>query len=328
MKNFNARLLTVLICLLVSQITRAQNSTNAVASTNTVAAQNSDTNAPSTADTLKQFVANWQTTPDGSSRDDLQIKIIKLAATMNPKPELPEEAHGHLIKAETLLKAATDPSDYDLAANEYLQAQNLAPWWPDVYYNLALVREAEKQYDKAISDVNLYLASNPDDAHAAQDRLYQIQAEKELADKHAADAQAAAAKHAADEQAKAQKDAAAAQEKMRHILAGRWEVDSASGIETLTISGSGGSYRGGYSFASKFPTSLPLGLVMENFSASGTSVSFRVRQDPGGGYWTVRDYDLRVSEDGAVLKGSCSSQSNFGGVHSDTSDAKWSRVQE
>jgi tetratricopeptide (TPR) repeat protein len=252
------------------------------------------------ADTLKQLFTSWRTTPNGSARSDLEFKMIKLAATMNPKPEIPEEARGHFIKAETLFKAASDSSDYELAANEYLEAFKLAPWWPNVSYNLAVVREAEKQYDKAINDLNLYLASNPDDARDAQDKLYQIQAERDLADKHAA-----------DDKAKEQEEAAKAQEPR---FTGKWYY--APGDDYfIEIFGSSGT------FSAKLPKERYVQTVENGGGMTATTtqslsdlkiqerrITFRetitvIGSDGTRFPTSYQDYDLMLSDDGKTLSG-------------------------
>ena len=236
--------------------------------------------------------------------DQARLDKIKQTASVNPKPEIPEEARGHFIKAGTLLKEAKEQSDYELAANEYLTACNLAPWWPDVYYNLASVREAEKQYDRAIFDLNLYLASNPGDARAAQDKLYQIQAEKDLAAKHAADEQAAAAKRAADEQAAKAKET---------NFVGKWYAQDGD-VYFIQIFGSPGDYTarlgktsitqpiqngGGSTSTTTF--------TLSNFRVQDRKATFRVTgvtPIPGyPGFSDSEDYDLDLSESGKTLSG-------------------------
>ena len=171
-----------LLLILVQTMSHAQVSTNPV---NTM--ESAETNATVL---LKQYLADFKDTTNGPALDEMEIKIIKLAKTMNPKPKIPEEAREHFIKAGVFCTEAKEASDYDLAATEYLQARNLAPWWPEVYSNLASVRETEKHYDAAIRDFKIYLASNPSDTRAIQDRLYKLEAEKMLATKHSADGHA------------------------------------------------------------------------------------------------------------------------------------------
>ena len=270
-----------------------------------VPAQSAGTNA---ADTLKQYVTDWQNIPNTlekfPARYDLLTKIVILAAAMNPKPEIPEEAREHFIKAATLLKAANEPSDYDLVVKEYLAAQNLAPWWPDLYYNLASVAEARKHYDSAIRDLKLYLASNPDDARAAQDKIYQIQAEKDLA-----------AKHAADEQAKAQEEARAKEEAQRQAFIGKWCLVNNDNACLTIASFASVTVNWGLDFglnsSPMFPIYTSQSYSINNIQILGKTISFTTTGDgivhypttdgDGGGSYTFHfshDYMLTMSDDG------------------------------
>ena len=169
------------------------------------------------ADTLKQSVADLQKNPGD---DALLEKIIKLAATMKPKPETPDEANRHFVKAATFLKEAKDKSDYQLAVDEYRQALLLAPWWGAAYFNEGVALQSAGQFDQATAAFKLYLLTNPDDAADVKTRIYSMEAEKELA-----------AKHAADEQAKAQQEAAKAQpvkteESLKQKLSGIYRISA------------------------------------------------------------------------------------------------------
>ena len=157
-------------------------------------------NTVSPRDQFSQLMTQWQ---NGSpvtvlekaesqymlQRDDnigsLERNIVTLAATLNPKPEIPEEARRHIIKAETLMKDAKQPSDYDEVIAEYGQVRLLAPWWPALWYNRAVVREAQGQYTNAIFCLNNYLLTKPSeaDARTAQDKIYALEAEQEKAAK-------------------------------------------------------------------------------------------------------------------------------------------------
>ena len=60
----------------------------------------------STADTLRQYVADLQKSPDDQElREKIREKIIKLALTLNPKPVVPDEA----ITASGLRRSVGSP---------------------------------------------------------------------------------------------------------------------------------------------------------------------------------------------------------------------------
>jgi len=212
MKNLIGYSFSWLCAGLLTFSSRAQDSTNA-------------------ADTLRQYVADFQKSPDDQELRNIKEKIIKLAATMNPKPEIPDDANRHFVKAATFMKEAKDKSDYQLAVDEYQQALLLAPWWGAAYYNEGVALQSAGKYDLATKDLKLYLLTDPaeKDAAEAKNRIYSIEAEKELATKHAAD-EAAKAQVEAAKRAKAQD------------LAGDWRRESGSTF--ITIRKSGGSYVG------------------------------------------------------------------------------------
>jgi tetratricopeptide (TPR) repeat protein len=134
--------------------------------------------AQSAQETLNQYISDLQKNPDDTA---LREKIIKLVQTMKPPPSIPEDARQHFVMAQTFGKKAKDAKGYELAIDEYRQALLNAPWWPAAYNNMGIVMEQAGQYDEAISSLKLYLLTNPDDARTAQDKIYEIEAAKKLA---------------------------------------------------------------------------------------------------------------------------------------------------
>jgi len=162
---------------------------------------------------LSQYVADLQKRPDDHS---LREKIIKLVQGLEPRPEVPEDARRHFVKAATIQKESKDAQALDLAINEYKQALLIAPWWAEAYYNLGVASEQASRLDTAIDALKLYLLTNPSgtEAREAQDRLYAIEGKKDLAARNAA-AEAEAATR------KEQEEAARRDEAFRR-LAGTW----------------------------------------------------------------------------------------------------------
>ena len=87
------------------------------------------------------------------------------------KPELPEEVRRFMVQAEALVRA----QDPDRASCLYIQALELAPWWAEGHYNLALYLAALDEFDGAIIEMKRYLALAPaaPDARTAQDKIYE-----------------------------------------------------------------------------------------------------------------------------------------------------------
>jgi tetratricopeptide (TPR) repeat protein len=92
----------------------------------------------------------------------------------NPKPEFPEAARRYRVQAE----AAVRDKEFDVAADLYAEALNLAPWWPEGRFNRALILGELKDYAEATVEMKRYLALVPDapNARAAQDKIYEWEA--------------------------------------------------------------------------------------------------------------------------------------------------------
>ena len=84
---------------------------------------------------LKQMVRQLQQSPNDNA---LREKIIKLATTIKPTPEISEEAREPFVMAATVLKRASDPASAGKAVDLFTQALKVAPWFADAYYNRAL----------------------------------------------------------------------------------------------------------------------------------------------------------------------------------------------
>jgi ankyrin repeat protein len=114
----------------------------------------------------------------------LRKRIIEFAATLEPPPAIPEEAQRAFVQGNTIMKAAKSAGDYNLAINKYREALNKAPWWGNAYYNLAMAENAAGLTDAAKADLELYTYTKPKDAAQAQNKIYEIEAQQELQEKH------------------------------------------------------------------------------------------------------------------------------------------------
>lgn len=72
-----------------------------------------------------------------------------------------EEAKRYFARGVAAVEMAKSPSDYESAIKEFGQAVNLAPNWPDVYYNLGLVQEKAEKYGDAVISLRQYLKLAP-----------------------------------------------------------------------------------------------------------------------------------------------------------------------
>jgi formylglycine-generating enzyme required for sulfatase activity len=98
-----------------------------------------------------------------------EIAARYLAA--NPKPVLSEEAHKFKVQAEF----AVQEKRLDKAIELYGKALDIAPWWPEGHFQLALVLGETKKYREAMREMKRYLLLAPDapEAREAQDKIYQ-----------------------------------------------------------------------------------------------------------------------------------------------------------
>jgi formylglycine-generating enzyme required for sulfatase activity len=105
-----------------------------------------------------------------STNDPFQEVVAKYLAA-KPKPVLSEEAHKYKVQAEFLVQE----KQFDKAVGLYGKALNIAPWWPEGHFQLALVLGETKKYRDATREMKRYLLLAPDgaDARAAQDKIYQ-----------------------------------------------------------------------------------------------------------------------------------------------------------
>ncbi|MDD5100725.1 MAG: tetratricopeptide repeat protein, partial [Syntrophales bacterium] len=109
---------------------------------------------------------------------ELRSAMARILAKMPVTPRLPAKAKEHAIRADVLLKAG---KFFD-AEKEFGSAIEIAPYIPQLHFNLALIHAAHAEQDKlavhygfAIDSMQIYLelAANADDARAANDKICQ-----------------------------------------------------------------------------------------------------------------------------------------------------------
>jgi tetratricopeptide (TPR) repeat protein len=111
----------------------------------------------------------------------LREKIVKIVASIDPPPSIPEDAQRHAAYANIALQQAGGPSggasDLDNCIDEWEEALRLAPWWAEAYYNLGLALEKRERYAEAARNLQFYLHAAPKakDADTVQERIYELQ---------------------------------------------------------------------------------------------------------------------------------------------------------
>ncbi len=99
----------------------------------------------------------------------LRTAMFAASSKMPTPPEMPDDAHRHVVRGELLLNQGM----MDRASAEFNEALRIAPYMPKLYYNTALIHGELKQYDQAIRQMHLYLTVAPEtpDARTAQDQI-------------------------------------------------------------------------------------------------------------------------------------------------------------
>jgi tetratricopeptide (TPR) repeat protein len=107
----------------------------------------------------EQFLTLLAAVSDDPDNAPARMELIRFAANMKVKPQLPREAKKFYIKAMAVHVDAANDADFDKAARLYAQAIQVAPWWPQCYYNRAAALEAAKRFDEAEEDKRFYQAA-------------------------------------------------------------------------------------------------------------------------------------------------------------------------
>jgi len=108
------------------------------------------------------------------TRDDFinRKRIIRVVKKLALPPVVSDEALAAMEKGRQLVKAA----DYKEAESAFQQAADLAPWWGNAYFNLALTQDMLRMRRPAIYSFKLYLETNPDapDAGFVNNRMEEL----------------------------------------------------------------------------------------------------------------------------------------------------------
>ena len=121
------------------------------------------------AESLPEYAQAISLAPNWQEAYKLRTAMFAASGKMPTPPEMPDEAHRHVVRGELLLNQGT----LERALVEFNEALRIAPYMPKMYYNTALIYGELKQYDQAIRQMHLYLTAAPEapDARAAQDQI-------------------------------------------------------------------------------------------------------------------------------------------------------------
>jgi hypothetical protein len=131
---------------------------------------------------LKHCVADLQKAPGDTA---LRERIIALALTMSPPPEVPADARRHMSRGVAAVEDAKTPEDFKDACNEFLQATTIAPWLGNAYRNLAIAQDKAGMYNESLASLRLYLLTQPSaaDADWAEDLKSKVEYRRDKAAK-------------------------------------------------------------------------------------------------------------------------------------------------
>ncbi len=104
-------------------------------------------------------------------------RAIWQAQQLSPPPVIPEEARRLMAEGIAAMKLAGDIPGYKEAKEKFEKSANLAPWWADAYFNLALVQEKLRKFDDAKRSLELYLLASPSasDVAAVKEKIYELE---------------------------------------------------------------------------------------------------------------------------------------------------------
>ncbi len=106
---------------------------------------------------------------------------LQLVGKMARLPSVPKPAERHMMRGQILFREAEDADAFGLAAKEMQSAIEMAPWWSEAYFNLALVQEASGEYGAAARNLGRYLSASPlaEDAEAVREKLLEMELKDE-----------------------------------------------------------------------------------------------------------------------------------------------------
>jgi tetratricopeptide (TPR) repeat protein len=118
------------------------------------------------------FAANEQET------STLRAEMFAASGKMPTPPEMPDDAHRHVVRGEALLNQGM----LERGLAEFNEALRIAPYMPKLYQNTAVIYGGLKQYDQAIRQMHLYLTAAPEtpDARTAQDQITKWELQQEM----------------------------------------------------------------------------------------------------------------------------------------------------
>jgi tetratricopeptide (TPR) repeat protein len=130
------------------------------------------------AESLPEYAQALSFAANEQEASTLRAAMFAASGKMPTPPEMPDDAHRHVVRGELLLNQGM----LERGLAEFNEALRMAPYIPRMYYNTALIYGELKQYGQAIRHMHLYLTAAPEapDARAAQDQITKWELQQEL----------------------------------------------------------------------------------------------------------------------------------------------------
>ncbi|MDR3639894.1 MAG: ankyrin repeat domain-containing protein [Humidesulfovibrio sp.] len=118
----------------------------------------------------------------GADDQDLRLHVVRYAGSLPQPPAMPEAAREHLVRGQYFLSKGQDMVAVE---RELTEAQRLAPWWAEGYYNLGIIQYGRGEFDEATRSLQLFMAAAPGDprVRAAKDKIFEIRIAREQKEK-------------------------------------------------------------------------------------------------------------------------------------------------
>ncbi|MGA2649285.1 MAG: hypothetical protein ABSF28_02120 [Terracidiphilus sp.] len=125
------------------------------------AAKHTSPSRPSAADAparkqLAADLADYQNSPEDAS---LRDRVVALAKTINPAPQVPEIAREYFAKATEQMESAASPDEFKAAAALFERAAVQAPWYAAADFSAASAFVRAGDFDDARRKLALYRAA-------------------------------------------------------------------------------------------------------------------------------------------------------------------------
>lgn len=115
----------------------------------------------------------------------LSVLCFTVMPQLGNTQTVPEEARRHMTRGLTAAEMAKTKSDFEGALSEFRIAIELAPEWPDAYYQLGALQDKLGKHDEAYNNLKRFLQLAPKECNTeqVQELIYKIEYKRDKAHK-------------------------------------------------------------------------------------------------------------------------------------------------